>query len=114
MKKIVCVLIIGFVLCGCSVFAYSDDFKFMIDTMGIEVESRNGYSLNEEIYEMYNQFVYGSPLDIFSDQRWKNVSDGRWTKNGGAWNGKGVRGEYWVLGFDVSGDNFCLNYINVS
>lgn len=104
MKKIVCVLIIGFVLCGCSVLAYSDDFKFMIDTMGIEVESRNGYSLNEEIYEMYNQFVYGSPLDIFSDQRWKNVSDGCWTKNGGAWNGKGVRGEYWVLGFDVSGD----------
>ena len=104
MKKIVCLLIIIGVLFCFNVLAYSENFKFMVDTMGIELESRNGFPLNEEIYEEYNQFVYGSPLDITSGQRWKDVSDGNWTKNGGAWSGSGIRGEYWVLGFDVSGD----------
>lgn len=81
--------------------AYSEEFDTMIDIMGIEKQTKNGYALNEEIYNQYNQFVYGSPLNISQGQRWKNVEKGLWTKNGGAWKGSGTRGEYWVLGYNV-------------
>ncbi|MBQ9266858.1 MAG: hypothetical protein IJ217_01005 [Clostridia bacterium] len=86
------------------VFAYSKSFEYMVDVMGIEKSGKGGYVLNEEIYQAYNQFVYGSPLMIPSTQRWKDVSDGKWTKNGGIWQGTGTRGEYWVLGYNVSGE----------
>lgn len=63
-----------------------------------------GYTLNEEIYNEYKQFVYGSPLFIANGQRWKNVEQGRWTKGGGAWKGSGTRGEYWILGYNLSNE----------
>ena len=74
----------------------------MIDVMNIETATEHGYKLNEEIYDAYNQLVYGNPLMISSTQRWKDVSEGNWTKFGGKWNGIGIRGEYWVLGYNLS------------
>jgi hypothetical protein len=76
----------------------------MLDIMEVPIKSQNGLSINEEIYTQYNQLVYGSPLSITEGQRWKNVDDGKWTKGSGMWNGTGTRGEYWVLGFDVYGN----------
>ena len=87
-----------------SVFAYSSGFSYMINAMNIESVNVNGLLLNEDVYEKYNIFVYGSPTQIKDkNQRWKNVSTGNWTLNGGAWNGVGTRGEYWILGEDYSG-----------
>ena len=100
-KYISLIILISILLLSQISFAYSEEFETMIDIMGIERQTKNGYILNEEIYNQYNQFVYGSPLDIKQGQRWKNVEKGLWTKNGGAWNGTGTRGEYWVLGYNV-------------
>lgn len=100
MKKSIFLTII-LVMIFSQVFAYSEEFETMIDIMGIEKFTEHGYEINEEIYTQYKQFVYGSPLIIKEGQRWKNVDNGLWTKNGGAWNGTGTRGEYWVLGYNI-------------
>ena len=100
-KYISLIILICILLLNQTTFAYSEEFETMIGIMEIEKQTKNGYALNEEIYNQYNQFVYGSPLDIKQGQRWKNVEKGLWTKNGGAWNGSGTRGEYWVLGYNV-------------
>lgn len=103
MKNIV-FLIILLVCINVVSYAYSDSFEYMLDVMGMEIETENGHKINEEMFNAYNQFVYGNPLLIKSGQRWKNVNDGRWTKNGGIWSGTGTRGEYWVLGYNISED----------
>ena len=85
-------------------YAYSSGFLYMITAMKIEMNNVNGLPINEEIYEKYNLIVYGSPTTVNDPkQRWKSTDNGNWTKDGGAWNGAGERGEYWVLGQDFSG-----------
>lgn len=84
-------------------FAYTESFNLLIETMDVSKQNVSGLFINEEIYNEYSLFVYGSPLNSFSGQRWKDVSDGHWTKNGGVWNGTGVRGEYWILGENYYG-----------
>lgn len=81
-------------------FAYSDEFTLLLETMEVPKTNKSGLPINEEVYNQYKLFVYGSPLDNLAGQRWKNVEDGKWTKYGGAWNGTGTRGEYWILGFN--------------
>lgn len=99
MKKNIFLIIFIIVICS-KVFAYSEEFTTMIDIMGVEAQTEHGYVLNEEIFNQYKQFVYGSPLMITNGQRWKDVTNGLWTKNAGAWKGTGIRGEYWVLGYN--------------
>lgn len=101
MKKIIFLIII-IVSVQTIAFGYTKSFEYLTSVMNIEQKTDNGYMLNEEIYNEYNQFVYGSPLMITSGQRWKDVSTGHWTKGGGAWNGSGTRGEYWVLGYNLA------------
>lgn len=103
MRKIIILLIVIISIQTIS-FGYSRNFEYMIGAMNIEPKTENGYMLNEEIYDKYKQFVYGSPLAVTSGQRWKNVEQGRWTKCGGAWKGSGTRGEYWILGYNLSNE----------
>lgn len=85
-------------------FAYSSGFEYMINAMNIDKVNINGLLINEEIYQKYQLITYGNPASIkHKEQRWKNTVNGNWTLNGGAWNGTGVRGEYWILGEDFSG-----------
>ncbi|MBO5143835.1 MAG: hypothetical protein J6C46_12750 [Clostridia bacterium] len=84
-------------------YAYSDSFNLLIETMNIPQQNMQGKALNEDIYNKYKLFVYGNPLDSYNGQRWKDVKDGNWTKNGGSWNGTGIRGEYWILGCNYNG-----------
>ena len=97
MKKLsltfVFLLIISFSFC----MAYTENFDFMIDTMGISTTNVHGKELNEEIYNCYSLFVYGSPLEMTEGQRFKEVADGRWQKGGSSYKGDGIRGEYWIL-----------------
>ena len=79
-------------------YAYSDKFQFLIQTMEVDVENPHGKKLNEDIYNKYSLFVYGSPLDGYAEQRFKNVEEGNCAKGIGIWSGKGERGEYWILG----------------
>lgn len=93
-------------------FGISNDFKFVIDTIGIPRYNALGDEINEEVYYTYNIFSYSSPVQMYSrtsSQRFKPVSNnGKWTQNGGKYNGTGVRGEYDILGVDYSG-NYIYN-----
>ena len=89
--------------CNNKIYAYSDEFNLMIEAMDIEITNVNGLKLNEEVYNEYQLFVYGSPLIAYKGQRWKNVEDGHWSMGSGAWNGSGIRGEYWILGENYNG-----------
>ncbi len=91
------------------IYAITEEFKFVIDTIGIPRYNVYGEEINEEIYKAYNVFAYSWPERISGGvgQRWKNSKYGLWSKNIGAYRGNGVRGEYNLLGRDYSG-----NYIN--
>lgn len=90
MKKFFISIICFFLFLTTSVYAYSSGFEYMINAMKIEKINVNGLQLNEEIYEKYNIFVYGSPSKIVSNkQRFKVTSNGRWTLEGGSY--KGIR-----------------------
>lgn len=92
-------------------FAISDDFKFVIDTIGIPEFNVYNQSINEDIYYTYNVFTYSNPISIQQSttrQRFKAVPNfGKWTEGGGPFNGNGKRGEYYILGTGYSG-----NYID--
>ena len=105
MKKLIClfslmiIMIMGYEIS----YAYSNEFDQMIKILELPLENNNGLALNEEIYNEYNLIVYGNPLFIKNKQRWKATENGKWTYNGNAWNGNGVRGEYWILGENAVG-----------
>ena len=106
MKKLLLILINTFFLSVFSfnsTFAISNEFNFLLETMDIEIINQNGKKINEDIYKEYQLLVYGSPYDGYSGQRWKNVTEGHWSKNLGPWNGTGTRGEYWILGENYYG-----------
>ncbi len=103
MKKIFLLILLFLITCTPAVSAYSENFKFIVDTMGIDYINVNGKSLNEDIYNTYSLLVYGSPLDKYSNQRWKDVEEGLWQKNGNKYIDSGTRGEYWILGENMQG-----------
>lgn len=102
MKKILGILLIIFAFSN-TVYGYSSGFEYMLNKMDIPQKNVNGYYLNEEIYNKYNLLVYGNPLYMYKNQRWKETDVGNWTYNGGEWNGEGIRGEYWILGETYAG-----------
>ena len=93
------------------VYGITDNFKFIIDTIGIPRYNVYGQEINEEIYKAYNIFSYGWPEELGSNvgQRWKNSKYGFWSKGQGAYNGSGIRGEYNLLGRGYNG-NIINNY----
>lgn len=97
MQKKILIMTITLLMISSSVLAYSDGFSYMLNNLNINKQNVNGYFVNEEIYNKYNLIVYGSPLVKNENQRWKESPNGNWTKNGGPYNGSGVRGEYWIL-----------------
>ena len=105
MKKKNFTIIFLILLCFVSstALAYSEEFDLMLETMDIQKQNILGKYINEDIYNQYKLFVYGSPLESYNGQRWKDVKDGKWTKNAGPWNGIGTRGEYWILGMNYNG-----------
>ena len=103
MKKLLLFSLLLIIFLNSVSLAYSDNFKFVVETMGIEYINVNGKSLNEDIYDVYSLLVYGSPLDKFKNQRWKDVNDGLWQKNGSKFTETGIRGEYWILGENMQG-----------
>ena len=104
MKKVIILFLVVISIVPSCIYAYSSGFEYMIDAIQIKSVNINGMKLNEEIYEKYNMFVYGSPLNVSNQkQKWKTTKNGNWTLNGGAWRGNGTRGEYWILGEDYTG-----------
>ena len=94
MKKFLISLILIITIIPSCIYAYSSGFEYMVNAIQIKTTNINGLKLNEETYEKYNIFVYGSPLKISTQkQKWKTTKNGNWTLDGGAWNGTGTRGE---------------------
>lgn len=104
MKRIVKMLVVtAFVICISKVYGISNDFKYMINELGVPEYNVKNMQLNEEVYLKYNMFVYGGPESINSkDQRWKTLSNGNMIKDG-------KRGEYEILGLDYA-SNYIYNY----
>jgi hypothetical protein len=89
-----------------TIYGISDNFKFVIDTIGIPRYNVYSEEINEEIYNTYNIFVYSNPEGLLwnNQQRFKSVADfGKWTRYNGPYNGIGERGEYYLLGTSYSG-----------
>lgn len=105
MKKVILFCLIVISISFSTSYAYTENFKYMIDTLEIPEKNISGLLINEEIYNAYNLLVYGSPLKIKDGQRWKDVEKGKWIYNGGMYknNIKAKRGEYWILGENVDG-----------
>jgi len=106
MKKCVFVflLIAIIILLGDKVFALSDNFLFIIDTVGIPRYNTYGHEISEEVYNAYNIFSYSEPHKVTNQkQRWKNSKYGYWAKGKGIYTGSGTRGEYYILGYSYSG-----------
>ena len=89
-----------------NIYAISDNFKFVIDTIGIPRYNVYFDEINEDIYNTYNIFTYSNPQGLLwhIDQRFKTVVNlGKWTRYNGAYRGIGERGEYYLLGTSYSG-----------
>ena len=97
MQKKIFVLTVMLLIFNSCVFGYSDGFLYMLNNLNIAKQNVNGYYINEDIYNKYNLLVYGNPLIKNENQRWKDSKTGNWEKNSTAWNGAGIRGEYWIL-----------------
>ena len=69
----------------------------MLEVMQIPITNQNSKQMNEEIFQKYQLFVYGSPEEVKGNQSWKNVEEGNWLKNG-------MNGEYWILGENFQGN----------
>ncbi|MEG1989754.1 MAG: hypothetical protein RR144_01295 [Clostridia bacterium] len=99
-----------------SIYGISDNFKFVIDTIGIPRYNVNFEEINEDIYYTYNVFVYASPERLIGNkmQRFKTVlNQGKWTRYNGKYSGVGDRGEYYLLGKDYSGFDISNVYFPV-
>lgn len=97
MKKILIICSLFIITIGNSVFGITSEFAEFISIANIPEKSKNGYYINEDIYNKYNIISYGRPEDVVNTQRWKNVKNGKWK------NASGAVGEYRVLGFDKDG-----------
>lgn len=56
----------------------SENFSKMLEMMKIPQTNPDGYIINEAMYDKYNLIVYGKPQDVIKNQRWKDVSNGKW------------------------------------
>ncbi|MDD2376868.1 MAG: hypothetical protein PHD15_05495 [Clostridia bacterium] len=89
-----------------NIYGISDNFKFVIDTIGIPRYNVYLEEINEDIYNAYNVFVYSNPQGLLwhNEQRFKSVENlGKWTRYNGLYRGIGERGEYYLLGSSYSG-----------
>lgn len=108
-KKILFIFINIFVvkLLFFNVYGISDNFRFIIDTVGIPEYNAQGKQINEDIYYIYNVFSYGRPSEVYAysnEQRFKEEwNNGKWVKEDHSFSNSGTRGEYNILGFNYSG-----------
>ncbi len=98
MKKLLNILFISIFTytLATSCYAYSNTFDYMLSVMDVNIENIHGLKINEDVYNKYSLFVYGSPEEMHQGQRWKDVENGLWN------NGK-AQGEYWILGENYNG-----------
>lgn len=99
MKRFFITVIIFLIFTGEANAAISENFAKTLEYMNIPESNIYGYEINEEIYNRYNIIVYGGPLNVKDkNQRWKDVSCGKWINEN-----TGNKGEYRLLGYNVSG-----------
>lgn len=116
MKTIKTLVIICFLLKLSNIYALSQNFEFVIDTIGIPKYNSRFQLINEDIYYTYNVFAYSDPVALINNpmQRFKKViNNGKWTLSNGKYVGYGERGEYYLLGESYSGSPISNVYFPV-
>lgn len=106
MKKCILSFLLIMSMIGLSnkIYAISEKFLFVIETVGIPRYNAYGDEISEAVYNTYNIFSYSEPQKVVhGEQRWKNSKYGYWAKNIGPYKGSGTRGEYYILGYSYSG-----------
>ena len=99
MKRIVTIFIfINIFLINTVNAVQSESFKKVLSLMNIPTVNSLGYEINKDIYNKYNLIVYGSPLDVSKNQRWKDKEGGRWINET-----THAQGEYRILGYSLGG-----------
>lgn len=99
MKRVICAFIITIIIFSGTVEAtISESFQKVISMINIPSKNVDGYEINEEIYNKYGLIVYGSPYMVKKGQRWKDVSNGKWTNEL-----TNKKGEYRILGYSLTG-----------
>ncbi len=113
LKILLCLFLLS-TICIFSKYCYciSDNFKFVIDTIGIPEYNILGERINEDIYNIYKIFVYSDPIEVQKRtnlQRFKIVKDnGKWFKEDTF-----EKGEYYILGTNYSGEYITNVYFPV-
>ena len=99
-----------------NVYGISEDFEFVINTIGVPKYNVYGQEINEDVYYTYNVFAYSSPKEasLNSAQGFKETSLGKWTSSNTKYNGSGQRGEYYFLGREYNGSLISNVYYPVS
>lgn len=84
-------------------FGISNEFKYVIDTIGIPEVNLVGEHINEQIYNVYKVFAYSDPIQVMNKT---NMQRFKYVENKGKWyeESTGRRGEYYILGTDYSGN----------
>ena len=118
MKKylLLIVIIATFYFGSYDVYGITDNFKYVIDTIGVPQFNVFNEEINEEVYYTYNVLCYSSPLDasVGASQGFVEVSNGKWTSNNTKYNGSGIPGEFYYLGTQYNGQRVSNVYYPVS
>ena len=95
------VVLITVIICALTPKVYCYDFNSIVDIIGIPRFNINSDEINRDIYEKYSVFVYSNPekiQELTNLQRFKEVPQ----KGKYIYNGK--RGEFYILGTNLSGE----------
>lgn len=113
-KMFLKIALLTLIMCNISkIYGLSEDFLFMINTIGMPRYNAYKEEINEEIYNTYQIFCYSNPTALIGkvgEQIFRESKFGYWTKGGGSYKGSGVRGEYLILGKSYNGStvhNYC-------
>ncbi|MBR1884175.1 MAG: hypothetical protein IJ809_04485 [Clostridia bacterium] len=115
-KKIIKYLAFFCLFFSKNVYGISNEFKYVIDTIGVPQYNVYGQEINEDVYYTYNVFCYSSPKEASqsASQGFAEVVGGRWTRDDTKYTGSSSSGEYYFLGREYNGSLVSNVYYPVS
>ena len=96
--KINLILFVIIMINSKNIFGISDEFEFLINTVGVPKYNTNGKLISENVYNKYKVFSYDEPSNLlyYHKQRFKTLSNGKDSYNGNS-------GEFNILGYNYKG-----------
>ena len=115
-RKILLIIFTFYIFNLKNVYGISENFEFVINTIGIPRYNVYGQEINEDVYYEYNVFAYSSPREASQNasQGFQETDYGKWTIDDRKYSGYGQRGEYYYLGREYNGSLISNVYYPVS